>query len=349
LGSNSIHGLGVGMTLRGYIVRRLAHTFVLVLFVIALNWVIFQLMPGVQGSIASLIGKPSADAGVKEQVYQNYLKMYGLDKPPLDRFITYFWDMLTFNLGTSFQTNHPVLQDMVQSGRLQNTLLLLGTSTVLSIVIGISLGIFAAHKRGSVVDSFWTTASLSTYSLPTFWIGVSFILIFSITLGWLPSGGIVPNTWAQGGALLPSTLVQLLVRLQYLFLPALTLTLFSYGGFLLLTRATMVETLGDDYIVTARAKGLSERTVLFKHAFRNASLPIVTASALAFGSLLSGAIITETVFNWDGLGLWLFNAIGWKDYPVMQAMFYILGLSVIAANLVSDLIYGMIDPRIKYE
>jgi peptide/nickel transport system permease protein len=337
------------MTLRAYIARRIAHTAILVLFLIVLNWVIFQLMPGVQGTIAALIGRPSTDAAVKEQVYQNYLRLYGLDRPPLDRFATYFWDMLTFNLGTSFQTNHPVLQDMVQSGRLENTIILIGSSTVLSIVIGISLGIFTAHKRGGILDNFWVSMSLTTYSLPTFWMGLSFILIFALTLGWFPAGNTTPNDWAQGGVLLPSLPIEILIRLQYLFLPVLTLTLFSYGGFLLLTRATMLETLGDDYIVTARAKGLKERTVLFHHAFRNASLPIVTASALAFGFLLSGAIVTETIFNWDGLGLWLFHAIGWKDFPVMQAMFYILGLSVIAANFISDMIYGMIDPRIKYE
>lgn len=337
------------MTLRAYIARRLLHTIVLILFVIVLNWIIFQLMPGVQGSIAALIGKPSASPDFKEQAYQHYLELYGLNQPPLGRFVTYFWNMLTFNLGTSFQTNHPVAQDIIQSGRLENTLLLLGSSTVLSIIIGIFLGVFSADKRGGVLDRFWTVASLTTSALPTFWIGVSFIFIFAIGLGWFPSGGIVPNSWAQGGRLLPSIPVQFLIRLQYLFLPMMTLTLFSYGGFLLLTRATMVETLGDDYVVTARAKGLSARTVLFKHVFRNASLPIVTSSALAFGYLLSGAIITETIFNWDGLGLWLYNAIGWKDYPVMQAMFYILALCVIAANFISDLVYGIIDPRIKYE
>ncbi len=338
------------MTLRAYIARRLAYTLVLVVFVIVLNWIIFQLMPGVQGSIASLIGQSKAGGGVaNEQIYQHYLEQYGLNKPPLDRFVTYFWDTLTLNFGTSFQTGHPVIQDVIQSGRLENTLILLGSSTVLSIVIGIFLGVVAAHKRGGAVDNFWVTASLTTFSLPTFWIGISFILIFAVGLGWFPAGGVIPNTWAQGGVLLPSLWMQLLVRLQYLFLPMLTLTLFSYGGFLLLTRATMLETLGDDYIVTARAKGLKERTVLFHHAFKNASLPIVTASALAFGGILSGAIITETVFNWDGLGRWLFNAIGYKDFPVLQAMFYILALSVIVANFISDLIYGMIDPRIKYD
>ena len=129
----------------------------------------------------------------------------------------------------------------------------------------------------------------------------------------------------------------------------LVLTLFQYGGFLLLTRATMLETLSEDYVTTARAKGLKERTVLFKHAFKNASLPIVTASALGFGTVLGGAILTETVFNWNGLGLYLYNSIVGKDFPVMQAMFYILALSVIMANFVADLIYGIIDPRVRYE
>jgi peptide/nickel transport system permease protein len=255
--------------------------------------------------------------------------------------------MLTFNFGTSYQTGHPVIQDMIQTGRLANTLLLLGSSTVLSIVIGIFLGVLVARRRGGAADSFWVTSSLTTYSLPVFWMGIVLIIVFALNLGWFPTGGVVPFIWSVTGP--PSLLQQILVRTQYLFLPMVTLTLFSYGGFLLLTRATMLESLSEDYILTARAKGLKERTILFRHAFKNASLPIVTASALAFGGILAGAIITETVFSWDGLGRWLFLAIGWKDFPVMQAMFYILALSVIIANFISDLVYGMIDPRIKYE
>jgi peptide/nickel transport system permease protein len=331
------------MTLRGYIVRRIVYTFVLILFVITLNWIIFQIMPGVQGAIASLQGNTHATAAQ----YAFYENQFGLNKPPLERFLDYFWQMLTFNFGVSYQTQHPVINEIVQSGRLENTLLLLGSSTALSIVIGIFLGVVVSHRRGGAVDSFWVSSSLVTFSLPTFWIGVSFILIFALTLGWFPPGGVTPFAWTPNT--LPSFPVQLLTRLQYLFLPMVTLTLVTYGGFLLLTRATMIEALSEDYITTARAKGLSERRVLFHHAFKNASLPIVTASALAFGGVLGGAIITETVFNWDGLGRYLFNAIGWKDFPVMQALFYILALSVIVANLIADLVYGMIDPRIKYQ
>lgn len=330
------------MTLRGYIAKRLAYTFVLIIFTIILNWIIFQAMPGVQGALAALQGNPR----VTPQGYQNLLDRYGLNASPWERFVNYFWAMLTFNFGTSYNTQHLVVTDMISSGKLINTIELLGSSTILSIVIGIFLGVIAARKRGSVVDNFWVTASLTTYALPTFFMGIMFIVIFGIELRWLPTAFVVPATW---GSTPPPLLDQIIPRLQHLFLPMLTLTLFTYGGFLLLTRATMLETLNEDYIVTARAKGLKERTVLFHHALKNASLPLVTASALAFGGVLGGAIITETVFSWDGLGRWLFQAIGSKDFPVMQAMFYILALAVIIANFVSDLAYGIIDPRIRYD
>src|SRR5712692_4078880 len=174
------------MSLRGYIARRIVYTLVLVLFVIVLNWIIFQLMPGVTGAISSLVGNSRAT----QSQYDFYIRQYGLDQPPLQRFITYFYDMLTFNFGVSFQTQHPVIQDVVQSGRLVNTLTLLGISTVLAIVIGVLLGVVVSHRRGGVVDNFWVSASLTTFSLPTFWIGITFIAIFAIALGWIPPGNV---------------------------------------------------------------------------------------------------------------------------------------------------------------
>ncbi len=171
-------------------------------------------------------------------------------------------------------------------------------------------------------------ASLVTFSLPTFWMGLLAIFIFAQTLRWFPGGGVSPNSWINGT---PPILEQIAVRTQYLFLPAAVLTLYFYGGNLLLTRATVMMELNSDYITTARAKGLPERTVLFKHALKNASLPIVTNAALAFGGLLGGAIITETIFNWDGLGFWM------------------IALCVIVANFMSDILYGVLDPRIRYE
>ncbi len=341
------------MGFRTYLIKRLINTVILLLFVIVLNFAIFELLPGTQGSIANLIQNPRVSDVQLHHLEIVYGICSGFDSAGKcipasvwDKFSVYFVRMITFNFGDSQQTGHSVVSDMITTGRLANTLLLLGVSTVVALVIGIFLGVFAAAKRGRIFDSGWVTVSLTTTALPTFFMGLIFILVFTQWLGWIPWGGVTPSDWIRG---VPPLSTQILVRLQYLFLPALTLTLFFYGGNLLLTRATMGEALTEDYITTARAKGLSERTVLFKHALKNASLPIVTNAALSFGFLLTGAIITETVFNWDGLGLWLFKAIGWKDFPVMQAMFFIIALCVIAANLASDIIYGMIDPRIKYE
>ena len=335
------------MSLRSYILKRLVYTVVLVFFAIVLNWIIFEAMPGLQGGFYSIVGNPHR--GLTTQQYQNLVHAYGLDQPIWIRFLDYVKAMLTFNFGYSYQYHDSVAFEIIGTGRLTNTLILLGSSTVLSIVIGILMGIVAARKRGSIFDSLSVTGSLVTFSLPTFWMGFISIFIFAVALGWFPSGLVVPNTWSVGGLAPTSIWVQLVVRLQHLFLPAAVLTLFSYGGFLLLTRATMMETLSEDYIVTARAKGLPERRVLLHHAFKNASLPIITSAALSFAGILSGAIITETVFNWAGLGEFLFDAIQFKDYPIMQAMFYLIALAVIFANFIADILYGIVDPRIKYE
>jgi peptide/nickel transport system permease protein len=331
------------LSLRSFLIKRIAYTILLVFFVILLNWVIFEAMPGVSGQLYSVLGVPNR-LGAGE--YQKQLALYGLDKPYWTRFYLYVVNMLTFQFGYSYQSNQPVASQLITSGRLVNTLVLLGSSTVISIIIGVLLGILISRKRGSGIDNFWVTTSLTT-----FFMGILLIFVFADVLGWFPSGGAYPNSWDNiaNPQLLPNFWVQILVRMQHLFLPALTLSLFSYGGYLLLTRATMGEALSEDYILTARAKGLRERAILIRHAFKNASLPIITSSALSFGTILSGAIITETIFDWPGLGKWLFDAVQFKDFPVMQAMFYIIALSVIAANFISDILYGVVDPRIRYE
>jgi len=327
--------------------KRILYTIILIVFVILLNWIIFEAMPGASGNLYSILGQTGRLGPAQ---YNAQVRLYGLDQPYWTRFYDYIRNMLTFQFGFSYQSNQDITIQLFQSGYLYNTLELLGTSTVISIAIGVLLGILISRKRGSTSDNFWVTSSLTTFSLPTFFIGILLILVFAITLGWFPPGGLYPAGWDNYSLhLRPAFWLQILVRLQYLFLPALTLTLFGYGGFLLLTRATMSEALSEDYILTARAKGLSERSILMKHAFKNASLPIITSSALSFGAILSGAIITETIFNWQGLGLWLYIAVLTKDYPVMQAMFYVIALSVITANFVSDILYGIVDPRIKYE
>jgi peptide/nickel transport system permease protein len=331
------------MTLRSFLIKRFVYTIVLIFFVIVLNWVIFLAIPGLQSGYGSLIASAHK---VNAATYDRLNNLYGLNQPIWVRFYDYVKAMLTFQWGVSYVSQQPVATEMIQTGRLVNTLLLLGTSTVLSIIIGILLGVVIARRRGSAMDSFWVTSSLASYSLPTFFLGIIFIMIFAIGLHWFPPGGTFPQAWFSAN---PDIWTQIVVRSQYLFLPALTLTLVSFGGFLLLTRATMMEVLSEDYILTARAKGLSERVILLRHAFKNASLPLITASALSVGFILGGAIITETVFNWQGLGFWLYSAILAKDFPVMEAMFYIIALTVILANLVSDILYGIVDPRVRYE
>lgn len=331
------------MTLRSFLVKRFAYTIVLVLFVIVVNWIIFLAIPGLQSGYGSLIASAHK---VSPATYDRLAQLYGFNQPIWVRFYDYVKAMLTFQWGVSYTSQQPVSVEMIQTGRLVNTLLLVGSSTVLSIIIGILLGVLVSRRRGSATDTFWVTSSLASYSMPTFFLGIVLILIFSFNLAWFPPGGSFPQEWFVSK---PDFWTQILFRLQYLFLPALTLTLVTFGGFLLLTRATMMEVLSEDYILTARAKGLSERVVLLHHAFKNASLPLITASALSIGFILGGAIITETVFNWQGLGYWLFSAIQNKDFPVMEAMFYIIALAVILANLVSDILYGIVDPRVRYE
>jgi peptide/nickel transport system permease protein len=333
------------MTLRAFLIKRIIYTVVLVLFVIILNFLIFEAMPGQIGAVYSIAGQRSQD---NTSQYNHIVQLYHLNDSFQTRFVAYVTNLLTFNFGDSYSDHVPVVQDMIGSGRLLNSVVLIGSATVLSIVIGAFIGILISKRRGTTWDNLMVTTSLTAFSLPIFFVGIIMILVFAITLGWFPPGNVVPFDWGSSGP--PSSiLLQILVRLQYLFLPAVSLTFVSYGFFLLLTRATMMETLSDDYITTARAKGLSERVILFKHAFKNASLPLVTATALSFGSILSGAIITETLFNWNGLGLWLFNSVLTKDYPVMAAMFYVIALSVIIANFIADIVYGIIDPRIRYE
>jgi peptide/nickel transport system permease protein len=332
------------LSLRSFLIKRIAYTAILILFVIVLNWIIFEAMPGASGALYSVLGQTGRLPATE---YQRQLALYGLDKPYWVRFYDYVRNMLTFQFGFSYHSNQDVTYEMINTGKLTNTLLLIGTSTILALVFGTLGGIFVSRRRGSGVDTFATTSSLATLGLPVFFVGILLIYLLAYLVNWLPPGGAYPSSWDSQG--FPSIWAQIPIRLSYLALPSLTLTIVSLGGFLLLTRATMQEALSDDYIVTARAKGLSERAILFKHAFKNASLPLITNAALSFAFILSGAIITETIFNWNGLGKWLFDSIGYKDFPVMQAMFYVIALCVIAANFISDILYGVVDPRIRYE
>ena len=340
------------MGLRAYILKRTAYLIVLLWAVLSLNFIIFVLMPG---DPTVMFIRPVKGA---EVIMRARAERWGLYDPIHERYLKYLNNMVTWQFGDSFITNLPIAQTMLW--RLQYTFALLGGSILFSLIIGVILGVVAAYKRGGIFDSTSVVASLITYSLPVFWMGMIFILVFYTRLDWFPHAGAFPRSWGGnwpaplatlnilGSKIVIPGLAEIQGRLWHMFLPMLTLVLFQYGGWLLLTRATMLETITEDYVLTARAKGLSERTVLFKHALKNASLPLITGVALSFGFMFSGAIITETVFTYPGVGTWIWTAILNRDYPVLQATFYVIALCVIIANFIADLLYGVIDPRVKY-
>jgi peptide/nickel transport system permease protein len=350
------------MGLRSYIVKRLIYSVILIFIVIGLNYVIFFTMPG---DPYALFINPLHMTREQEELIKQY---WGYYDPHWVRLLKYINNLLHWDFGKSITGLQPVADALAT--KIPWTLILVGGSTVLAVVIGVILGVIVAHKRGGPLDTSLVVGSLVTMSLPTFWMGYMLILIFTLGLGWFPHALAWPPEWGAPGVGFPKPLsigaqsigalsvtfqVNPSESLRYFvgyvrhaFLPILTLTLFQYGAFLLLTRATMMEALTEDYIVTARAKGVGERTVLFKHALKNASLPIITQAALYFGSVLGGAIITETVFSWPGVGGWIFEAIVNRNYPVLMATFYILALSMIIAVFIADILYGFIDPRIHY-
>ncbi|UCD96731.1 MAG: ABC transporter permease [Candidatus Bathyarchaeota archaeon] len=329
------------MGLKAYIARRIVYMIILIFLVATVNFLLFNLMPGTTLSkyVAQLGG-----VAMTEERLQQLKESYGLDQPIHVRYLLYIRNMVTWNFGYSYETRNYVQDDILMV--LPNTLILMGISELGAMLVGILLGVIAAYKRGSSLDTFLITTSLATYSVPVFWIGWLVLSAFALNLGWFPVGGIVPQSWAFNP---PSSMLEYISgRLYMLTLPAFTLFIFLFGGWILLTRATVLETITEDYVTTARAKGLPERTVLFKHVLKNASLPLITSAALTFGFLISGAIITETVFSYGGMGLMIWAAIATTDVPVMQAFFFVIALLVVVANFVADMLYGVIDPRIKY-
>lgn len=329
--------------MQSYIAKRIVYMILLIFLVASVNFVLFNMMPAV--TLNKYIVKNIAAGGSLTQARLNELKaLFGFDKPLHERYILYIRNMLTWDFGFSYETMNYVQKDIMRS--LPNTLFLMGLAEIGAMIVGILFGVIAAYKRGGSLDTILVTTSLATYSVPVFWIGWIMLSFFALHLGWFEVGGVVPISWTINR---PTGILSTIAgRLYMATLPAVTLFIFLFGGWILLTRATVLETITEDYVTTARAKGLPERTVLFKHVLKNASLPLITSAALTFGFLISGAIITETVYSYGGMGLLVWKAIETSDVPVLQAFFYVIALLVIVANFVADLLYGVVDPRIKY-
>jgi peptide/nickel transport system permease protein len=282
--------------------------------------------------------------------------------PDLFDWIYMFWryvvSMFTGNFGVSFLTQQPVMNEIV--ARLPNTLLLMGTSAMLAILLGIVVGAKAAAKPGSRRDLSCVSGSLFLTALPSFWIGMVLLLVFGFALPqWteslfgfrlgLPQYGTISYDVWESARISPFGAFAVAGDIAcHLILPMTTLAITNFGGYFLYMRNNLVDALTEDYILTARAKGCDENQVLYKHGMKNAILPMVTVIALTFGGLISGTTLIETVFTWRGLGRFIFDATIRLDFPVMQAVFMIISITAILANFVADLLYGVLDPRIKF-
>ena len=249
----------------------------------------------------------------------------GFNDPLALQYFHYFANVVQGNLGYSYRHGEPVLGLVLE--RIPATVQLTLASLLLAILVAIPLGVMAAVKRGTAVDSVAMTFALLGQATPVYWLGLLLILLFSVNLGWLPSGG-------RGG-------------LQTLILPACTLALFSMARIARITRSGMLDVLSQDYIRTARAKGIAERIVVFQYALRNAAIPLITVIGLEFGVLLGGAVITETIFSWPGVGRFAIDSIFARDYPVVQAIVLVLSAIFVLINLSVDMLYTYLDPRIR--
>jgi peptide/nickel transport system permease protein/oligopeptide transport system permease protein len=257
---------------------------------------------------------------------KNIRQQLGLDKPIFVQYGIFLSRLAKLDLGRSARTQNPVIKEIW--ARLPNTVLLAVTAITLACFFGIPAGIISAVRPYTWIDYLFTSMALFGISMPVFWLGLMLIVIFSLVLHWLPAGGI--GSW------------------KHVILPSFTLAAFVVAFITRITRASMIETLSQDYTTTARSKGLKEQVVIVKHALKNALIPIITVVGLQFGLLLGGAVLTETVFAWPGLGRLIVDSILARDYPVIQGTILIFGLLYILVNLVVDLLYAYIDPRIRY-
>ncbi|MDW3216390.1 MAG: ABC transporter permease [Ilumatobacteraceae bacterium] len=264
---------------------------------------------------------------------------FNLDGSKFDQFIAYVEQTVRGNLGDSFLSRRPVTTEIREA--LWPTIALVGTSTVLSMLIGIMLGIAAGWRRRSGVDVGATTFSMFTYSVPDFWLGMVLLAFFAVKWPWFPTGGFEDAGSQATG------LSALLDQAHHMALPCITLTLAYIGEYMIVMRSSLLDTVNEDFLQLARAKGLRDAVVRRRHAVPNALLPVVSLSALNFGYILSGAIAVEAIYSWPGIGQATLEAIRGPDFPMLQGLFLLLSGSMILANLAVDLVYGVLDPRVR--
>jgi peptide/nickel transport system permease protein len=319
-----------------YLSRKLLQAVITIVAIILLMFVLFRLMPGSPDRI--LFRNPNLDPSVIEALRARW----GLDKPMIpDQLFAFIGSTLTGDLGYSFKFRGQPVTDVIFD-RVWPTVLLVGLGEIVSIVIGLAVGAYTGWRRGGASDRLGNGLSLIFYSMPYFVIGMPLIVIFATGLHWFPTSGM--GSVGGGSKSLFDGIIDLA---RHLALPLTTVSLGLIGGYSILMRSAIIETRTEDYITTARAKGLSDGRVLRAHAFPNALLPMVTLIAINLGYVIAGAITAEVVFSWPGLGTLTVSALSARDYPVLQGIFLLLAASVVVANLLADIAYGFLDPRVR--
>ncbi|MBM7571186.1 nickel ABC transporter permease [Aquibacillus albus] len=302
----------------------------LLLLLVGISFLVFMSMHIAPGDPASIIGGPTASESDLEAIREDL----GLNEPVLVQYIDYMKGVFQGNLGFSYQNNQSVTEAIIT--RFPNTLNLAVASMIVAVIIGVAAGIISAIKQNSWFDVSSTTFALAGISIPNFWLGTMLILLFSVTLKWLPVGGLSAPFYTIEG-------------MKQLILPAITLGTASAAMIARMARSTMLEVIRADYIRTAKAKGVKQKSVIWIHALRNAMIPVITVIGVNFGALLGGTIITEQVFAINGVGRLMIDAIAARDFPVVQGTVLLVAALFVIVNLIVDIIYALIDPRISYD
>jgi peptide/nickel transport system permease protein len=313
-----------------YVAMRSIQTFITLLIILTLIFIMFEALPARPQDLLA------TTPNMQPSQIEFMIHLFGYDRPVLDRYAMYMVNMLTFDFGLSFSQAEEV-GDILKE-RIPRTMLLFGGATILAYIIGIYLGALIAWRRGGVLDGSSVVISLVFYNMPSFWIGLIFLVVFASELNWFPLTG-----WYDPTDNLP----YLVDILWHVSLPMIVLLLLSLAGTILLMRTAMLDVIGENYMVTAKAIGLPERRVLFKHGARNAMLPVVTSFVIAFVFSIGGAVVLENVFSFPGMGALYIDALFQLDFPVAQATLYIITLMVLLGNFAADLIYGYLDPRVR--
>lgn len=325
------------MELRRYIFKRLFQIIIIFFVILTILFLLFRLAPG--DPVSRMI-----DPDMTAEDARHLMEQLGLDQPLGLQYLYYIKNFLTGNFGFSFHYGQPVIR--IIADRLPNTVLLFTTSIILAAFAGVFLGKIASWHKGRRLDTAMTLGALVTHTLFLPWLALILIWVFAYKLGWFPINGMISeDVWLDPDAGLWFKAIDIA---HHMILPMGTLFLIHFGSYLLIMRSSMLETLKEDYILTARAKGLTEKTIRNHHAAPNAALPVVTSVGLSLAFSINGGALTETVFTWPGIGRELVFSVSHNDYPLAQASFLLIAMVVLLSNLVVDVLYAYLDPRIRY-